>query len=101
MKLLFVILAHDRPEAAAELARTLVAAGSDATALVHYTCVPTQPWKFGQHRHGTVWYRHLLEALESCAIDEQLVAEEIRRGHVAPRLLDWARARVAAERRAL
>ena len=36
MKLLFVILAHDRPEAAAELARTLVAAGSDATALVHY-----------------------------------------------------------------
>jgi hypothetical protein len=36
MKLLFLILAHDRPEQAAELARTLVAAGSDAAALVHF-----------------------------------------------------------------
>jgi hypothetical protein len=36
MKLLFLILAHDRPEQAAALARTLVAAGSDATALVHF-----------------------------------------------------------------
>ena len=36
MKLLFVILAHDRPEDAAELARTLVAAASDARALIHF-----------------------------------------------------------------
>jgi len=36
MKLLFVILAHDRPADAAELARTLVAAGSDARALIHF-----------------------------------------------------------------
>ena len=35
-KLLFVILAHDRPEDAAELARTLVAAASDARALIHF-----------------------------------------------------------------
>jgi len=36
MKLLFVILAHDRPGDAAGLARTLVAAGSDARALIHF-----------------------------------------------------------------
>jgi hypothetical protein len=36
MKLLFVILAHDRPGDAAELARTLVAAASDGRALIHF-----------------------------------------------------------------
>ena len=36
MKLLFVILAHDRPAEVAELARTLVAAASDARALIHF-----------------------------------------------------------------
>jgi hypothetical protein len=36
MKLLFLILAHDRPEDAAELARTLVAAAADARALIHF-----------------------------------------------------------------
>lgn len=36
MRLLFVILAHDRPEDAAALARTLTEAGSDARALIHF-----------------------------------------------------------------
>jgi hypothetical protein len=36
MKLLFVILAHDRPAEAAELARTLVGAASDGRALIHF-----------------------------------------------------------------
>jgi hypothetical protein len=36
MKLSFLILAHDRPEQAAELALTLVAAARDATAFIHF-----------------------------------------------------------------
>lgn len=36
MKLLFLILAHDRPEDAAALARTLVSAATDARALIHF-----------------------------------------------------------------
>lgn len=36
MKLLFLILAHDRPEDAAGLAKTLVAAAGDGRALIHY-----------------------------------------------------------------
>ena len=36
MHIAFLILAHDRPEQAAELARTLVAAASDGVALIHY-----------------------------------------------------------------
>lgn len=36
MKLLFLILAHDRPEDVVELARYLTAAATDATALIHY-----------------------------------------------------------------
>ncbi len=36
VRLSFLILAHDRPAQAAELARTLVAAASDATAYIHF-----------------------------------------------------------------
>ena len=36
MRLAFLILAHDQPDQAAELARTLVAAARDGVALVHY-----------------------------------------------------------------
>lgn len=36
MRLVFLILAHDRPEQALELARTLVAAASDGIAVIHY-----------------------------------------------------------------
>ena len=36
MKLLFLILAHDRPEQAGGLARTLVEAARDATAFIHF-----------------------------------------------------------------
>ena len=36
LRLAFMILAHDQPAQAAELARTLVAAGHDITAFVHY-----------------------------------------------------------------
>lgn len=36
MKLLFLILAHDRPLETAELARVLVAAGTDAHAVIHF-----------------------------------------------------------------
>lgn len=36
MRLLFLILAHDRPEEAAELARVLAAAGTDARASIHF-----------------------------------------------------------------
>lgn len=66
------------------------------TALLHYTSVPTQPWKFGGHVHGAVWYRELHDALASGAIDAADVAEEVRRGHVAPDLLAWARASAGA-----
>lgn len=36
MKIAFLILAHDRPEQVAELARTLVGAAADGVAFVHY-----------------------------------------------------------------
>ena len=36
MRLLFLILAHERPDHVAELARTLVSAASDATVMIHY-----------------------------------------------------------------
>ena len=36
MRLVFLILAHDRPEQTLELARTLVAAASDGIAVIHY-----------------------------------------------------------------
>ncbi len=35
-RLLFVVLAHERPDDVAQLARTLVAAASDATVMIHY-----------------------------------------------------------------
>lgn len=36
MRLAFLLLAHDRPEAVAELARTLTAAATDGSALIHF-----------------------------------------------------------------
>lgn len=60
------------------------------TRLLHYTSVPTQPWRFGGHPHGAIWYRYLLEALGTGVISRRLVEQEIRRGHVARWLLEWA-----------
>lgn len=61
------------------------------TALVHYTSVPTQPWIHGGHPHGAVWYRELQEALDQGEISAAMVHDEIRCGHVHPRLLEWTR----------
>src|SRR5687768_16111342 len=36
MRLLFLILAHDRPEQTVELAKTLVEAARDGVAMIHY-----------------------------------------------------------------
>lgn len=62
------------------------------TALVHYTSVPTQPWRYGSHPHGAVWYRYLLEALGTGAVPRPLFQQEVKRGHVSPWLLEWAEA---------
>lgn len=65
------------------------------TALIHYTSVPTQPWRYASHPCGSVWYRYLLEAVAAGGIPRAAVEEEARRGHVARWLLEWAETSLA------
>ena len=62
------------------------------TKLIHYTSVPTQPWKYGNHPAGAVWYRYLLEALGQGCVGRAQLEEEVRRGHVSRWILEWAEA---------
>ena len=62
------------------------------TRLIHYTSVPTQPWRFGSHPAGGVWYRYLLEALGRGSVTRAQLQGEIARGHVSRWLLEWAEA---------
>src|SRR3546814_19672057 len=59
------------------------------TRLIHYTDMTRQPWIYGHHRHGSLWYSALNEAIGAGAIREAEIAEEITAGHVCPALPTW------------
>jgi lipopolysaccharide biosynthesis glycosyltransferase len=56
------------------------------TKLVHYTQVPTQPWKNGENPLRELWLEAFREALAASALDPQLVVRGIEEGHIDPAL---------------
>jgi lipopolysaccharide biosynthesis glycosyltransferase len=56
------------------------------TKLVHYTQVPTQPWKNGQNPLRELWLEAFREALAASAFDPELVVRGIEGGHIDPAL---------------
>lgn len=57
------------------------------TALLHYTDMNTQPWISRENRHGYLWVRDLIAAVEKGFITRELVAEHVAQGFVRPSLL--------------
>jgi hypothetical protein len=60
------------------------------TKLLHFTVVPTQPWKDPSQPLWSVWEQLFLEACERGYVSLELVEKSVRRGHVDRRLLDVA-----------
>lgn len=59
---------------------------ANRTQLLHYTDMPTQPWVCFDNRHGELWYQTLAEALADGFISSEEFLNEIRLGHVHPKL---------------
>ena len=57
-----------------------------ATKLLHYTVVPTQPWKNDKNPLREIWMKDFREAVAAGALDRELVRQAIDAGHVKPSL---------------
>jgi hypothetical protein len=62
----------------------------DKTKLLHFTVVPTQPWKDITHVLFPVWLQMFREAYIDGYIQHSLVQKSVRRGHIDSSLLDEA-----------
>jgi hypothetical protein len=56
------------------------------TKLVHYTVVPTQPWKNDENPLRDLWMKEYREAVGAGAIEPDLVRRSVEAGHVKPSL---------------
>lgn len=52
------------------------------TKLLHYTAVPTQPWKSEENPNGRIWEEAFVRACEAGYVDADLVERHIKAGHV-------------------
>ena len=62
----------------------------DKTKLLHFTVVPTQPWKDITHVLFPVWLQMFREAYINGYVQHSLVQKSVRRGHIDSSLLDEA-----------
>jgi hypothetical protein len=53
-----------------------------STKLLHYTIVPTQPWKNDENPLRGIWEESFVRAWEEGAIEPELLDRQIRKGHV-------------------
>jgi hypothetical protein len=56
------------------------------TKLLHYTVVPTQPWKNDENPLRSIWEEAFVKAWAEGAVDPELLDRQIRKGHVKKRL---------------
>lgn len=56
------------------------------TKLVHYTVVPTQPWKSDDNPLASLWEQAYRDALVAGAVDPQIVRRLVDKGHIKPSL---------------
>jgi len=60
--------------------------------LVHFTVVPTQPWKNDRNEHlGEVWTNAYKEAVAAGAVPMELIQELVDGKHIKPSLLELAK----------
>lgn len=58
------------------------------TKILHYTYVPTQPWKKGGHPHRNIFLQELQIALNDKILKVEDVKREISAGHIYPQILE-------------
>lgn len=58
----------------------------DITSNIHFTNMIRQPWLSGRHKHLSVWFDVLFEAVESKFISKSEIRKEIQNGNVRPSL---------------
>ncbi len=63
---------------------------NEQTKILHYTWVPTQPWKKPGHPFAFVFLKEMKSALDQKAITADEVKKEIDAGHVYPTILEDA-----------
>jgi hypothetical protein len=52
------------------------------TALLHYTDMATQPWKYAKHPLGYLWENDLKEAISCGFIDKELYETHVSKGYI-------------------
>ena len=57
------------------------------TKLLHFTVVPTQPWRTRNNANYDVWLAHLKSAIKAGVITSNTIRREIRIGSCGPHLL--------------
>lgn len=57
------------------------------TKILHYTHLPTQPWKKGGHPLGHLFLKEMKSAIDASVITREAVEKEIQAGHVYPEIL--------------
>lgn len=60
----------------------------ETTKLIHYTHVPSQPWKAPGHPHARIFLDELKSAIEEDEIPLDAVMREISYGHIYPTILE-------------
>lgn len=63
---------------------------NEKTKILHYTHVPTQPWKAPGHPFASVFLREMKSALENKVFTPEDVQREIAAGHIYPAILQDA-----------
>lgn len=62
---------------------------AEQTKLLHYTVVPTQPWKTDDNPLADIWTACFSEAIQAGAISPELVETGIDAGYLKPQLSSW------------
>jgi hypothetical protein len=62
----------------------------EQTKILHYTHVPSQPWKVPGHKFAWVFLKELKSALEEKVISAADVEKEIAAGHIYSKILEDA-----------
>lgn len=61
---------------------------SENTKILHFTHVPTQPWKKAGHKYAWVFLTELKSALENRVVTREDVEREIAAGYIYPTILE-------------
>lgn len=59
----------------------------EATKLIHYTNLGTQPWKFPGHKHEDLWFRYFEEARQAGFITTEDIAKTLSRAYARQDIL--------------